>query len=149
MASPSKAEIAHHLHRMIYVSGDKVLDDARACINRYEKHEGVINMRHLPRSTGVATSLMAAKKVNMHVTGIREEVFKKVVTSKGSGVTNSELIKALNHINPHSVQPRTNDLMRMGLIFRTNSMRTNSHGNNEFIYTATERGQKYYANNKI
>ena len=66
---------------------------------------------------------------------VREE------TWPGMGLTNSELIDLFPDENQTSVQPRTSDLARAGLIVDSGERRRNARGHLEIVWKLTEAGR--------
>lgn len=90
---------------------------------------------------GIDTELLAVAKISDKVTGLRKQVLALFFNDawRKVGMTNSEVYRFFAaDYGRASIQPRTTDLQRMGLLRDSGRRRENNRGNDEIVWELTE-----------
>lgn len=113
--------------------------------HRYEQEPDPADLT--PAAGGTDTSAAMALRYSDTLRGLCARVMKlfKEHPDADLGYTNSELIKLMPNENPRSVQPRTSQLQRAGLLMPSGYRRRNHRGHDEIVWMLTPRGLQWRA----
>lgn len=90
---------------------------------------------HAPGHRGIDTSVEAAGAIAPELGRLQKTVLAAVVNAGARGITTNELADRLK-IDRGSVQPRTSELRRLGLIRDGGARRPNANGKRAIVWIA-------------
>ncbi len=101
-------------------------------------------MRDYPHSAGhrgIDTSIEAARAIDMSVGHLQRIALRAIRAAGGRGLTTNELVAAVQ-IHRDSIQPRTTELSRKGLICDSGLRRRNANGKLAIVWVAETRTKR-------
>lgn len=90
---------------------------------------------HSAGSRGVDTSLDAARSIDLSVGHLQRVALRAIRAAGSRGLSTNELV-AVVHIHRDSIQPRTSELARQGLIRDSGLRRRNANGKYAIVWVA-------------